>query len=341
MPWLFPLSWLYGAGVGVRNWLFDNRILRVHRVSVPVISVGNLSVGGTGKTPFVEYLAEVLRDRGKRVAVLSRGYRRASKGYLVVSNGRQRCAESIAAGDEPAQMAKNLEGVIIAVDEDRVHGAAELIRSFHPDVILLDDGFQHRRLGRSLDIVLLAASELLTPTRLLPAGAWREPLKSLGRADLIAISGFADSDEYARAAECVRQFGKPLIGIRKTMKGIVSVVSDRLLRADEIRGNYVAFSGIGNPGSFERSLNQYIGAPRALEVFEDHHWYDAADLHKIERVAAGVGAAYLVTTQKDAVRLEGVKGMAELDKRIPIVAVSVSVEVIDGKEHLMKQLEDL
>lgn len=341
MPSLLPLSWMYGAGVKFRNWLFEKGFFRVHRVTIPVVSVGNLSVGGTGKTPFVEYLAGILRDSGKRVAVLSRGYRRASKGYLVVSNGSQRCAESIAAGDEPAQMARNLEGVIVAVDEDRVRGAERLIKEFHPDVLLLDDGFQHRWLGRSLDSVVIPVTELLTRPRLLPAGAWREPLSSLARADLIVISECADREEYHRAAERIMKFGKPLIGIRKIMKGFVSAVSDKLVSADDVKGTYAAFSGIGNPGGFERSLKQYLGDPLALEVFADHYWYSESDLRRLERVAEKVGAAYLVTTQKDAVRLDGVKGLAELDSRIPIIALTVSVEVIDGEDQLKKLLEVL
>lgn len=341
IPSLLPLSWIYGAGVRFRNWLFEKGFLRVHCVNIPVVSVGNLSVGGTGKTPFVEYLAGMLRDSGKRVAVLSRGYRRAGSGYLVVSNGSQRCAESIASGDEPAQMARNLEGVIIAVDEDRVRGAEKLFRGFHPDIILLDDGFQHRRLARSLDLVVVPAAELLRKNRLLPAGTGREPLNSLQRADLIVISECAGEEEYRQAVKRIAQFGKPVIGIRKVMKGIVSAVSDKLVHAGEVKGAYAAFSGIGNPGGFERSLKQYLGDPLALEVFADHYWYSDSDLRRLERVAEIAGAKYLVTTQKDAVRLEGVKGLTELDTRIPIVALTVSVEVIDGEDNLKKLLEVL
>lgn len=341
MPSLLPLSWIYGAGTRFRNWLFEKGFLRVHRVNIPVVSVGNLSVGGTGKTPFVEYLAGMLRDSGKRVAVLSRGYRRAGSGYLVVSNGSQRCAESTAAGDEPAQMARNLEGVIIAVDEDRVRGAERLVKEFRPDFVLLDDGFQHRRLARSLDFVVVPAAELLMNNRLLPAGILREPLDSLRRADLIVISECTAEDEYRQAVERVAQFGKPVIGIRKVMKGFVSAVSDKLVHAGEVKGAYAAFSGIGNPGGFERSLKQYLGDPLALEVFADHYWYSESDLRRLERVAETVGAKYLVTTQKDAVRLDGVKGLAELDVRIPIVALTVSVEVIDGEDNLKKLLEVL
>lgn len=341
MPLLLPLSWCYAAGVRFRNWLFEKGFLQVHTVTIPVVSVGNLSVGGTGKTPFVEYLAGIFRDGGKRVAVLSRGYRRASKGHLVVSNGSQRCAESIAAGDEPAQMARNLEGVIVAVDEDRVRGAQRIIEEFHPDILLLDDGFQHRWLGRSLDCVVIPVTELLTRTRLLPAGTWREPLSSLSRADLIVISECADREEYRRAVERVAKFGKTVIGIRKIMKGIVSAVSEKVVKADDVKGAYAAFSGIGNPGGFDRSLKQYLGDPLAIEVFADHYWYSESDLRRLERIAEKVGAAYLVTTQKDAVRLEGVKGLVELDSRIPIMALTVSVEVIDGQDHLKKLLEVL
>ena len=341
VPWLFPLSWLYGAGVGVRNWLYENGLLRTHNVGIPVVSVGNLSAGGTGKTPFVEYLARNLCDRGKKVAVLSRGFRRATKGYVVVSNGRQVCAEASASGDESAQMARNLEGVVIAVDEDRVHGASELLRAFHPDVMLLDDGFQHRALGRALDIVILSSEELLNVPKMLPAGLLREPLRALARADVLVVSGFADAEEYRHAASRLRTFDKPVVGIRKTVTGMTALVTGNPVNRERVAGRFAAFSGIGRPGGFHRSLREYLGDPLALEVFDDHHWYTPRDLQRLEHMAKNAGAEYLVTTQKDAVRLERIKELAELDGRIPLVVLAISVEVIDGEERLRKRMEEL
>ncbi|MGH2569119.1 MAG: tetraacyldisaccharide 4'-kinase, partial [Bacteroidota bacterium] len=132
------MSLLYAAVIVLRNWFFDTGILQTTKISVPVISVGNISAGGTGKTPLVEYLARRFRDRGKKVAIVSRGYQRNTRGYVVVSNGRQRCAEAFESGDEPSQLAEKLDGVVVVVDEDRVRAAKTVAAEFGVQVVLLD-----------------------------------------------------------------------------------------------------------------------------------------------------------------------------------------------------------
>jgi tetraacyldisaccharide 4'-kinase len=156
-PYLVPLVPFYAAGMVVRNWLFDMGFLRATQVDVPVISVGNLDAGGAGKTPLVEFLARTLAAKGRKVAIVSRGYGRTTSGMVVVSNGFVICAEASASGDEPAQMAAKLSGVRVVVDEVRSRGAQYAVSKLGADVIVLDDGFQHRYLRRNVDIVVIPA----------------------------------------------------------------------------------------------------------------------------------------------------------------------------------------
>jgi tetraacyldisaccharide 4'-kinase len=328
--------------MSVRNLLFDAGILNIHRMEVPVISVGNIAVGGTGKTPMVEYIAGHLKDRGLRVAVLSRGYGRMSTGYQVVSNGYQRCAEAITAGDEPAQMADTLQGVVVAVDENRVHGARQLLQDFRPEVIILDDGFQHRSLGRALDLLLMRASDILGKRRLLPAGYLREPLTGLRRADLVGVSGWQDEEAFSRAVSVIQnRTSKPVIGYSLRPQKL-----RRLLTGDVVSNSggdkpVAAFSGIARPEGFEHTLKTF-GIDVAVHVaVPDHYWYRPEDLHSLARKAGDSGARSLVTTQKDAVRLLSVQGIRELDAQFPVLVLETGVVIEHGREILIQHLEAL
>ena len=236
MPWLLPASWLFGAGVRLRNLLFDTGAFTSHRAGVPVISVGNISAGGTGKTPLVELLARRLRESGARVAVLSRGYGRLTSGYQIVSNGQQLCADAISAGDEPAQMAENLKGVVVAVDERRARGAMRIAREFRPAVIILDDGFQHRALHRDLDIVIMTAGEILGTSELLPAGYRREPWSALSRADHLVVSGWDTQEEYRKAESRLSEIvAKPVAGMQLVPVGISRLLTGTSSSREELR----------------------------------------------------------------------------------------------------------
>jgi tetraacyldisaccharide 4'-kinase len=186
---LSPFSIVYGFIITLRNLLYDCKILPAYRIQgCPVICVGNITVGGTGKTPAVEYLADYLRRNDKKVAILSRGYGRKSAGTILVSDGEEIRTTPEISGDEPYLLATNLKEVIVVVESDRVAGAAYIKNNFHPDVIILDDGFQHRRLYRDADIVLYDCSTPLGLPLTLPGGKLREPLWNLNRADMIWLS---------------------------------------------------------------------------------------------------------------------------------------------------------
>ena len=169
----------------IRNWLFDIGILKSVDVGVPVISVGNITAGGTGKTPIVENIAKIFIEQGKKVAIVSRGFGRASRGTVVVSDGKNILAKAKDAGDEPLYLAQRFNSVIVVVDEQRVRGAQLAVTKYGAEIILLDDGFQHRYLKRDIDIVLMDSQNSPFVTSLLPAGYRREPLRSLQRANAI------------------------------------------------------------------------------------------------------------------------------------------------------------
>ena len=189
---LLPLSWLYGLVMSARNMVFDAGLLRVRSAGVPVIAVGNMTAGGTGKTPLVEWLVGELQAQGVRPAVVSRGYGRASRGVVAVSDGVRLLATALEAGDEAVQVATKFPAVPVVVGERRVDAARAAVERFSADVLVLDDAFQHRYLRRDLDIVILDARVDVTRERMLPAGRRREPLRGLGRAGLLAFSKLAE-----------------------------------------------------------------------------------------------------------------------------------------------------
>lgn len=342
LPALLPFSWIYGAGVWLRNALFDYGVLRTQSLPVPVISVGNISAGGTGKTPFVEFLALELRRRGRKVGIVSRGFGRDSTGYQVVSNGHQRCAEAVTAGDEPALLANHLEDVPIVVDENRFRGAVTMHRAFGVDVVLLDDGFQHRRLGRNSDIVLLTAEELMQGSKLLPAGYRREPWSSLRRATLAVISKCSDGKVFEAARS--RLPGEApafIVGIRTVVSGVVRFKTQETVDPSFLNGKtVVAFSGLGDPDAFDRTLSDLKARVEVHHRFPDHHWFTRQDLEVIARTMKETGAELLVSTEKDAVRLDRLTiEEGDILKGLPFYLVQIRAEVIAGNDVLAASLD--
>jgi len=298
-----------------------------------VISVGNVSAGGVGKTPIVEFVATELVAKKRKVAVLSRGYGRKTRGYVVVSNGRQRCAEAGDSGDEPAQLAEKLSGVVVAVDEKRVRGAQYVIRDFGVDVIVLDDGFQHRYLRRDLDIVIVSAEEVMGPRFLLPAGRQREGFSALGRAHVIGISRCKDARQFESLRENMRRFAdKPMFGFRTKVKRMVPAMSAIGKKTAWNDKTAVIFSGIGNPISFEETVSSFGWTIRKQFVFPDHHWYKESELKTIEQSRLDNHAAMILTTEKDIARLKSNEiGQAFLNS--PEVGfVEIEVEIIAGQD---------
>jgi tetraacyldisaccharide 4'-kinase len=293
-----PLSAVYGAVVGVRNALYDRRWLRARSLEGTVISVGNISTGGSGKTPFVILLGELLKARGIRFDVLSRGYGRATRGVLPVDPG----GLPRDFGDEPLLIARRLQMPVV-VGEDRYEAGRFAESRFGAQIHLLDDGFQHRGLARDFEIGLVTPDD--ARDRLLPAGRLREPLRSLARADAIVLTSGASPESFPLA-------GKTVWRVRR---GIV---------AQDVPARPIVFCGIARPQNFLLQLRAAGIDPVAEAFFRDHHAYTEKDIRDLLQLRQRSEAGGFVTTEKDAVNLGGY-----LAALAPLVVVRVKMELAD------------
>lgn len=300
---LFPFSLVYGLVVTMRNILFDLGIFRVHKFDVPVISVGNITAGGTGKTPFVEFLVGHFRELGVKVCVLSRGYGRSTSGTRVVSDGEKVFGDAALNGDEPQQVSEKYPGTVVVVDEKRVRGARYAMEKFRPQLIILDDGFQHRSIGRNLDVVMIDGGFSTGDTFMIPAGRRREPMRALGRAGLL-VSTNAAGGRGSDADGLQKYSAAPSAKLTYKVRAVKPVFSGETISPDELSGaKCVAFCGIGSPSRFTLTLSGLKLNVLEFIAFPDHHRYSAMEIGGIERSFEKTGAKYLITTEKDALRL--------------------------------------
>jgi tetraacyldisaccharide 4'-kinase len=318
---LSAMSLGYGLAVQARNRKFDRGRRKVFRASVPVVSVGNITTGGTGKTPFVAFLAGWFAERGVPVALLSRGYR----------------ALPGAANDEKLVLDRLCPGLVHLQDPDRVSSAKIACEQHDAGAILLDDGFQHRRLARDLDIVLIDATNPWGYDRLLPRGLLREPVSSLARADLVVLTR-ADLCPPADKAKIVERLSR----VRRAEDHLEVVFTPECLinsagstaALDSLRGCAVgAFCGIGNPGGFERSLQAAGIEPDWFRSFPDHHHYTPADIEALSAFDGERRSAAVVTTEKDLVKIE----KTDLGGA-PLWAVRIAAQIVRGRELLEPRL---
>ena len=339
--WLLPVSWLYGLGVRLRNQLFDLGILKSRSFDIPVISVGNITVGGSGKTPHVEYLINILKDKVK-VAVLSRGYKRKTRGYLLA--GKDTTMREI--GDEPYQMKMKFPGIYVAVDKKRCHGIDELKgneESADTDVVLLDDAYQHRYVKPGINILLVDYHRLIMFDKLLPAGRLREPRSGKSRADIVIVT------------KCPRDL-KPMEFrvITKTMnlfpyqKLFFSTLKydnlkpvycgeDRKLSTLTERTHVLLLTGIASPRQMIVDLEPYTKNITPL-TFRDHHQFSASDIERINRAYKAMQGEdkIIITTEKDNARLFGMEGLEE-EVRHHLYVLPVSVEFMLNQEEEFKE----
>ncbi len=335
MRLLAPLAALYGGAVSARLGAYRGGFLRVRRAGRPVLSVGNLAAGGTGKTPFVLWLARELLKRGNRPSILTRGYGRASRGSEVVSDGAGAVASDRASGDEAAALARALPRVPIVADADRL-AAARRVEELVPDVgvHLLDDGFSHVALARDLDVVLLDATAPDAGGALLPEGRLREPLSSLARADLVVVTKCEQADPAAARALANRWApGAPVYHAHTRVLGIRDDTGQEV-RVEDLPGQtLVAVAGLARPEAFFATLGGLGIAPARAVTFRDHDPYGPFAMGRIERAAEESGATAVVTTEKDAVKLEG-------RLRLPLfrVAVEMAVAENDFVEDALRRL---
>ena len=294
-----PLSSLFGLGVGARNALYDRGWLRAQRLQGPVVSVGNLSVGGSGKTPFVLLLGELLKARGVKFDILSRGYGRATRGVALVDPG----GSSREFGDEPLLMARRL-GVAVVVGEDRYRAGLFAEEKFGAQLHLLDDGFQHRALGRDFDIVLVTPDD--ARDRLLPAGRLREPATSLRRADAVVLAGGASPELFALDTKLVW----------RVRRGILP---------KNVPERPVVFCGIARPQNFLLQLRTAGIEPVAEALYRDHHAYSEQDIRDLLNLRQRSEAGGFVTTEKDAINLGGFLSALQ-----PVAVVPVKMDLVDA-----------
>jgi tetraacyldisaccharide 4'-kinase len=331
------------CGEAVSRWtaLFACGLASPRRLPVPVLSVGNISVGGSGKTPFVEMLADRLRERDQQVVIILRGYRGGSTKPTVVSDGtRVRCEPPVAA-DEAYLLAAHLPGVAVLTGANRYQVGEVAIGQVACGVIILDDGFQHRRLHRDLDIVLVDAVNPLGYGRLLPSGLLREPPEALERADIVVVTNADAGRDVDSAIRAIRQYA-PAAPIARAVHRPISLIdvrSEDRVGLERLTGQRaLAVSGIANPSRFEAMLGQLGARVAAHRIFPDHHRYTSADLEFISRAAKDGGASIVVTTEKDMVKLAYLD-IARVDA--PLYALSISCELLEGAELLEAMLSRL
>lgn len=299
---LTPLSLTFSFFVRSRNLLYNLRLLRAKQtLALKVISVGNLTVGGTGKTPLVLWLAQALQNRGHKVGIVTRGYKGKNTGVTVVGTAGQSNAIPAEVGDETVMLARAFAGVVIA-GRDRVAAARIAQERFGVEVIILDDGFQHRRLGRNVDLLLIHGTTGVGNGWLLPAGPLREPVSATCRADLVLISKGNKQQNWVRR---IVKKGKPVFYGELTPSALVSPVQRKwqeLPLADLIGKRVVAVTGVADPLPFYRSLQEWEVEVAEIREFPDHHAYTQADWQTIS--LAGQKYDLIVTTEKDLVKLE-------------------------------------
>ncbi|MFZ4396585.1 MAG: tetraacyldisaccharide 4'-kinase [Kiritimatiellia bacterium] len=341
------LSHAYRSVVELRLWLYRQGLLRHHTLGCQVIGIGNLTVGGTGKTPVVEVFARELQQAGRRVAILSRGYKKEEPPVAerlldalllrerrrpprVVSDGRALLLDSARGGDEPYMLATNLPNVVVLVDKDRVKSGRYAIQHFGCDTLLLDDGFQYLRLKHRVEIVLVDRTNPFGNGHCLPRGVLREPVRSIRRATMVFLTkcdGVADTS--ALQAQ-IRSFNPTaeIIECRHSARYLQNLLTKQQEPLAFLRGQRVAtVSGIAAPEGFEREVERHGATVIQRERFADHHRYTQQEILDIINRAHAAGASAIVTTEKDAVRFP------RLDRSdVQVLFLRVQIELLSGLE---------
>jgi tetraacyldisaccharide 4'-kinase len=301
------LSFYYRLIINFRNWLYDHKILKETVLHCPVISVGNITVGGTGKTPCVILLAQMLQENGFKPAILSRGYGGKSIHPVnVVSNGNKILLDSKTAGDEPFLMAHALKGIPVITGAKRIVTGKTAIDKFGADVLICDDAMQHRQIFRDLNLVLLDDQSLRGSNHILPRGMLREPITELKRASAIVLTRTDERQQANNTIEkLVRNENIPVfMSIHKPKDMVRGDYSAQWPVSELLGENICAFCGIAKPDSFKKTLLAAGAQVLSFDIFPDHHRYNKNELEKIKTRFIDYRADYLVTTEKDAVRLQ-------------------------------------
>lgn len=305
-----PLGPIYSQAMKFRALLYRNHIFKSHSLAVPVISVGNLTMGGTGKTPLVIYLAKLLKEIGHNPAVVSRGYRGTARQPVnIISDGSSILMSAEAAGDEPFLIASSIPGIVVATGRKRISPCREAIETYGCDTIILDDGFQHLSVTRNIDLVLFDVDHFAGNSRVFPGGDLREPISALKRCSAFLLTGITPSNQK-RADKCRKLLNnkfpeKPVFPITRAYSHglkytpVSSGFQQESIALSKIPHDLFCFCGIANPGRFRELINEYAIGYTGFETFEDHHEYSEQDVTRLNSKAASTSAQGFLTTEKD------------------------------------------
>ena len=342
---LLPLSWLYGLGVGFRNLLFEMGILKSRSFSTPVISVGNITVGGTGKTPHVEYLIRLLKDQAK-VAVLSRGYKRKTSGFVLA--GDDATVRTI--GDEPYQMKTKFPDITVAVDKKRTRGIEKLTSGDYVkdiDVIFLDDAFQHRYVKPGINILLVDYHRLIIYDKLLPAGRLREPIESKNRADIVIVTKCPKDlkpMEFRVITKAMSLYPYQQLffsahefeTLRPVFQNNQNTQSTQTLSEALADQHVLLLTGIASPEQMLLDLKTYAKEVTPL-AFSDHHNFKKKDIERInEAFSALPSPKLIITTEKDEARLKQVEGLSD-EVKSHLYALPIKIQILLDQEKAFNQ----
>ena len=333
-------SFLFGGVVAIRYFLYRTGALRRYPLGIQVISIGNVTAGGTGKTPVTEIFARTLASEGRKVAILSRGYRRKESPWwqriftqvveppLVVSDGRHVLLDSATGGDEPYMLASNLPGVAVIVDRNRVKAGRYAVKRLGCDTLILDDGFQYQKLKHSIEVVLVDSTNPFGNGNLLPRGILREPIRNIRRADIIFLTK-CRGDVSAVKKE-IRRYNTTaeIVECNHTPKVLKDVWSREEFPLGWLKDRTLCtLSGIASPKGFENSL-RHLGAKVVwCERYADHHRYDSSEVLYALNRTADMGADALVTTEKDAVRFPRLE-----TSPVRCLYLRIAIEILAGGE---------
>lgn len=310
-PFLYLASFLYGLVQRLRALLYENGFIRVEKVERRIISVGNITVGGTGKTPAVIAIAESAKKRGLNAAILTRGYRGKAKGISPVSDGSEILLGCIEAGDEPYLIARKLRGIPVIKGSDRYLSSLYAMKRFGTDFFILDDGYQHLKFHRDKNILLIDATNPFGNGQLIPRGILREPLISIRRADIIVLTKSDLSEDKKWILEVIKRFNPeaPVFFSYYNPLDLIGLAGESM-PLDAIRDRKVfIFSGLASHSYFRALLDRYCSNIIGELTYPDHFYYSTKDIVRIKEAARGLGADITVTTEKDLIKISPEEGM--------------------------------
>jgi len=333
---LRSLSSVYLLGYAFRKFFYHLGLIKVKELNAKVISIGNITLGGSGKTPFVLYLSKRLKEKGINFAILSRGYGRSSKTTKELKRISAPGVKWEEVGDEPFLLSTHLPEIPVIVDKDRYYSGKIALYKYKANVLVLDDGFQHWRLKRDIDILLIDSSVDLEMEKLFPAGRLREPLSSLKRARIFILTRVNQAGNKDKIKALLQKFN-PQAPIVESILEVTSILNwkDKTeIELNSLKGKKgLAFCGIGNPCSFEKTLKSLGIEILNAFFFLDHYIYTRKEFISLEEEGKKLGADFLITTEKDSIRLPEIK-----DLRIPLLVISVELKIISGEEKLWEVL---